>query len=254
MRTSLVPAEGATNFSRVLWRDGGHEIHSQRTQYTVPVPAAMVHDGSTNDRKIFRIGEYPGIPGIAHHDSASQRVVHISPQRIPVCLNLSRSAECLQFLEATSLSPFRRDNHVGREITGMLQSEDPEDILAGIFIKLTASHSLQYPLQSDEIKAAVHELSAGPEISLHSSGNEGLRRIGSILAEFFDVFIYIDIWRESRRMGHEVADRYVHGFSRRRVYPRLKSRNITTYVVGETHITSFNELHERKGSSYAFAD
>ena len=116
-------------------------------------------------------------------------------QWLAVSLNLCRSAESDQF---GRIADRRSVNQ--REIAGVRQSEDIEDMFLGIFIKLFSGDSFQDPLQCDEVQAAVHEIGAGTEVSLDLGGDVPLHLLWIVSAIFLDECVGVDVRRQSGRV------------------------------------------------------
>ena len=109
-------------------------------------------------------------------------------QWLAVSLDLCRSAESGQFCRIAD-----RRSVDQREIAGVRQSEDIEDMFLGIFIKLLSGHSFEDSLKGDEVQAAVHEIGAGTEVPFDLGGDVLLHFFWVVSAIFLDERVGVDV-------------------------------------------------------------
>ena len=160
-------------------------------------------------------------------------------QRLPIRLHLSRSTQFYQGGRGPDRRPFARigsrsDREAAGKITSVLKSEWIENMALGIVAKPLSRHSLKNPLQRDEIDATVETLGSWPEITPHTGGHISLELIRSVLTKLCHKTFHVRISVQSGRMGQEIPDNDIHGFSCLRINPRLEPWNIHVNLVSQT--------------------
>ena len=114
--------------------------------------------------------------------------MNLCHQRLTVSLYLCRSAEPGQFCGIAGRGGVNQ-----REIAGVRQSEDIEDMFLGIFIKLLSGHSFEDSLKGDEVQAAVHKVGARAEVPFDLGGDVLLHFFRVVSAIFLDERVGVDV-------------------------------------------------------------